>query len=202
MTDEQIFEKLETTYETEGGRKFIGHLLRSFFPVGKSDFMWEKREKLARCCLTGDPLVSRNEVFEAIRDTTPEEFSEHLRYSIDPENKEAVEHPTRKKLGAKILGIECKGSDKLLCKQAYDQLYNFYASKLLSGDGHMNWLAKRMMAAEGLKSAKKRGIMITDKEEKAVTKRINKPRKTATFGDLQALQDLKAKFEAEEKKAK
>ena len=35
MTDQEIFEKIEKTYATDGGKKFITHLIRSFFPVDK-----------------------------------------------------------------------------------------------------------------------------------------------------------------------
>lgn len=196
MTDEQIYQKLEKTYESEGGKKFISHLLRSFFPVHKSEFIWEKKAKPIRCCITGDQLISKDEAFQAMVDTTSEEFMEYLKASFDPE-KAPVEHPVKKKLGKKILGIECKDSDKYLCKQAFDQLYNFYASKLLSGDGHMSWLAKNMMAEAGIKSLKKE-IGMTEKEEKVVKKTVNQPKKM-TLGDLGVLQELKDKLQKQEK---
>lgn len=150
-----------------------------------------------KCCITGDSLISKDEAFQAMMDTSPEEFMNYLRSSFDPENKEPVEHPVRKKLGKKILGIECKTSDKFLCKQSFDQLYNFYATKLLKGDGHMNWLAKRMMAEAGISGLRKTGTDITENEEKTVMKKIDKP-KRVTFGDLEVLQQLRAKLSKEE----
>ena len=193
MTDEQVFQKLEKMYETEGGKKFIGHLLRSFFPVNKSEYVWEKKEKPMRCCITGDNLISKDEAFQATMEVTPEEFMEYLKASFNPENTEPVEHPIKKKLGKKILGIECKSSDKFLSTQAFKQLHNFYATKLLKGDGHMNWLSKRMMAEAGISGMRKSGVEITENEEKTVIKKIDKPKKV-TFGDLEVLKQLKEKL--------
>lgn len=193
MTDEQIFKKLEKMYESEGGKKFISHLIRSFFPVHKSEFIWEKKDKPMKCCITGDSLLSKDEIFQSVMDMSPDDFANYLKISFDPENQEPVEHPIRKKLGNKILGIECKSSDKLLCKQAFDQLYNFYATKLINGDGYMNWLSKRMMAEAGISSFRDSGTNITKTEEKTIIKSIDKPRKT-TFGDLEVLKQLLDKF--------
>ena len=195
MTDSQIAEKLEKTYEAEGGKKFISHLIRSFFPVDKSQYIWEKKAAPVKCCITGDKLISKDEAFQAMMDTTPEEFVAYLKASMNPENI-AIEHPIRKKLGNKILGIECKGSDKCLSKQAFDQIFNFYAKKLLQNDGHMNWLAKKMIAESGLATAKKK-VNVTQSEEKAVYKSINKPSKT-TLGDMDALKSLRDKLIKEE----
>ena len=194
MTDQEIFEKIEKTYATDGGKKFITHLIRSFFPVDKSQFIWEKKEKPMRCCLTGQKLMSKDEVFEGIMQITPEEMMKFLRFSVD-ENAEKTEHPMQKVAQNRVLGIECEGSDKLLCKQAFEQIYNFYATKLLQGDGHMSWLGKRMMTERGLESVKQK-MEVTQHEEKAVYKAVDK-RASMSLGDLDVLQNLKLKMEKE-----
>jgi len=201
MTEEQIYQKIEKIYNSEKGKGFITHLLRSFFPVGKGTFIWDTNEmEEPKCCITGKKLIGKSEAMGAMLKTTPEEFSKHLRVSLDlggdeEEKKKYMEHPAKKHLpkGA-VLGIECEKSDKLLCQDAYEQLYNFYATKLLHGDKHMNWLAKNMRAKETIKLMKENGVDITQTEEKTVIKKINKPQKT-TFGDLEVLQNLKNKLE-------
>lgn len=197
MTDTQLFEKLEKTYASDGGKKFISHLLRSFFPPEKSQYIWEKKAVPVKCCLTNQVLTSKEEIMEMMLGTSQEEVLEYLKSSLDPESFK-VEHPVKKKLGNKVLGIECKDSDKLLSKQAFEQLYNFYATKILKNDSHMKWLAKNMMAKSTVEAVKEK-TSVSKSEETAIHRVMEKPKK-ATFGDLDALQALKTRLENEEKK--
>jgi hypothetical protein len=202
---EEIYRKIEEIYNTEKGKKFITHLIRSFFPIGKSDFIWEKKDKPIFCCITGIGLVSKDEAAQAMFDVTPEEFSKYMKKAFiisteetSVEKQEPIVHPAIEKLDGKILGIESPESDKFICKEVYQQLYNFYVNKLLCGDSHINWLGKRMMADGVVKNLKSEN-KITPEEEKAVNKNINKPHKI-TLGDMGVLQQLKDKLEREEKK--
>lgn len=205
-TPEEIYQKIEEIYKTESGKKFITHLIRSFFPMDKATYIWDKKDnKPIYCCISGIELTSKGEAFQAIQDTTPEEFAEFLKKAFvisTDENKveesEPIVHPLRKRLGDKILGIESAESDKYICKEVHQQLYNFYANNLLHGDSHMNWLGKRMMADRVVTNLKAEN-KITPEEEKVVNKNINKPHKV-TLGDLGVLQQLKEKLEKEEKK--
>lgn len=208
-TTEEIYQRIEEIYKNESGKKFITHLIRSFFPVDKATFIWDKKDdKPIFCCISGIELTSKGEAMQAMLDTTPEEFGAYLKqaFTINTETQEpgevmvpqTIEHPVRKKLGEKILGIESAESDKYICKEVHQQLYNFYANNLLRGDGHMNWLGKRMVADRVIENLKSENN-ITPEEEKVIDKRINKPHKV-TFGDLTVLQQLKEKLEKEEKK--
>jgi len=202
-TPEEIYQKIEEIYQTENGKKFISHLIKSFFPVDKALYIFDKKDKPIFCCISGIELVSKGEVMQMTLETSPEEFSEYLKKSfvIATEDKEKpvepIVHPVIKKLNGRIFGIESAESDKYICKEVHQQLYNFYANHLLSGDSHMSWLGKRMVAnrvVESLKADNK----ITPEEEKAVNKNIDKPHKI-TLGDLGVLQQLKEKLEKEGK---
>jgi hypothetical protein len=197
MTDKEIYSKIEEVYKTEGGKKFITHLLRNFFPVNKSQFSFFKPEKKRMvCCITGQKLCSKEDLFAAHMEVTPEEFGEYMKSVFDPEKK-PVEHPVRKKLGNKILAVECEGSDKLLCQASFDQLYNFYATELLHGNKHMSWLGKDMIRKESVSHWQKLGIVENAEEEEVIRKAVNKPAKLS-LGDLDVLKNLKVKLEASE----
>ena len=205
---DEIYKKIEEIYSTESGKKFITHLIRSFFPVDKASFIWDKKDKPIFCCISGIGLISKEESMQAVFDTSPEEFSKFfkkaLRINIEEEGaleetQEPIVHPAIKKLGGKILGIESAESDKFICKEVHQQLYNFYGNKLLRGDNHMNWVGKRMMADRVVASLKTEN-KITPQEEKAVNKNINKPHKI-TLGDIDVLKKLKEKLDKEEAKS-
>ncbi len=208
MSEKKIQEKLEEMYSTEKGKKFISHLLRSFFPVGKGTYIWtsekDGKKRAMRCCITGVKLISKEDAMNAMLKVNPDEFAEYLRSSLTlSEDKKTtpIDHPAKKNLpNGAVLGIECEKSDKLICQEVYEQLYNFYVNKLLSGDGYMQWLANNMMAKSGIKHARQRGVNVTDREEKAVMHSISKP-KAATYsmGDLDALKSLKEKLDKEGK---
>jgi len=202
-TPEEIYQKIEDTYATEGGKKFIIHLIRSYFPIGKADYVWDKKDKPMVCCISGVGLVSKGDIWETMQNITPEEFSKDLmmKFELATEenpNPEPYKPVLVKKLDGRILGLETKESDKFMCKEAYQQLYNFYCNKVLCGDGHMNWVGKRMMVDSVVKNMKEED-RITPQEEKVVNKNANKPHKL-TLGDLGVLQGLKEKMEKEEKK--
>ena len=202
-TPEEIYQKIENTYTTEGGKKFVTHLVRSYFPIGKADYIWDKKgDKPIFCCISGIELISKGDVLETMQSITPEEFSKDLRMKFElateeNPNPEPYKPILVKKLDGRILGLETKESDKFLCNEAYQQLYSFYCNKILHGDGHMNWVAKKMMVDSAVKNMREEG-RITPQEEKVVNKNVNKPSKL-TLGDLGVLQGLKEKLEKEGK---
>ena len=197
MTEKEIYLKIDEIYKTESGKKFITHLLRNFFPVNKSTFAFEKpKGKRMVCCITGAKLCTKEDLFAAHMEVTPKEFAEFMQSVFDP-NKPAVEHPVRKKLGNVVLAVECEGSDKLLCQDAFNGLYNFYATQLLHGNKHMNWLGKDMMRKESVSRWQKLGIVESKEEEDAIRKAVNKPAKLS-LGDFAVLQEVRDKLAKQE----
>ena len=202
MTDEQIYKKIETIYESDKGKGFITHLLRSFFPMGKGEFMWETPKGGAKCCITGITLIGKGDALGAVMAVTPEEMGEFIRSGLriteEGEEQKPIEHPMKKHLPKNsLLGVESPESTAKMCQPAYQQLYNFYVNRLLHDDKHIGWVAKSMQTKQMISMAREKGIDVTEREEKAVMKKVNKPAAT-TFGDLAVLQQLKEKLEREE----
>lgn len=139
MTQEEIYKKIETVYSSEKGRGFIIHLLRSFFPVHKSYYMWEPIAG-AKCCITGIPLCSKDEVMKAFTDVA----SEQIKFTtgkILGEVKSNEESPLKKAIGGKLLGIKTDRSEKLICQEVLQGLLTFYNTNLPK-DNHLKWVAK------------------------------------------------------------
>ena len=140
ITPEEIYQKIEEIYQAENGKKFISHLIKSFFPTDKALYIFEKKDKPIFCCISGIELVSKEEVMQMTFDTSPEEFGEYMKKTFtitteeEEKKQEQVVHPVVKKLNGRILGVESAESDKYICKEVHQQLYNFYANHILHGD--------------------------------------------------------------------
>jgi len=96
------------------------------------------------------------------------------------------------------MGVTTEDTDTFLSMPVYSVFYSWLVTKLLNGDKHINWLLRQMqddMFFDKVKS------LSPEKGKKDYKKQIEKP-KTATFGDLDALQRLKAQMEASEKEEK
>lgn len=201
MTDEQVYQKIEEMYRTDKGKRFVSHLIHSFFPVDKTWYAFEEIPKNSKCCITRTPLISKMQAIQLHQEAIPE-IMKHMKemFKVDKDGKPSTEeHPLAKKLKGRVLAVVCDGSDKMMTAQAYGQLYNFIANKLLMGDGNINFILKRKQAKQMVKHLQDKNIVTNDKEAHVVKKRIEKP-KTTTLGDLQILQDLKTKMKAAEKK--
>lgn len=139
MKQEDIYKKIETVYATEKGKGFITHLLRSFFPVSKSYYMWEPI-KGARCCITGNALTSKEEAFAAFHKTAAEE-NKFIIKKVLGEIKQDEDGPFKKALGGKVLGVKTDTSEKLLCHEALIELWNFYCNNM-DKDNNLKWIAR------------------------------------------------------------
>jgi len=205
MTKEQevIYKQISDKYNSEKGKGFITHLLRSFFPADKTYFvMMQEKEEPMLCCITKQPLICKMEVLGMHMETDKDEFIQYMKAQVNAslterEQKELPEHPLKKKLDGKVLAIGCKDSDKFLCKDAWEQLYNFMATELLSGNQHIGYIMKNERNKTIVSHLKDKNIIENPTEEKVVQKQLEKPKKM-TLGDLGVLQGIKEKLEKEE----
>lgn len=200
MTEEQIYKKISDTYNSEKGKGFIIHLIRSFFPVHKSTYVLESTDKAMKCCITEQGLISKGEVIRLQLDGGVDEFIKHIKDTVraETEGKEKPEHPLKEKLDGRVLAIGCEGSDKYLCQDSLEQLSNFITNELLRGNKHIDWLIRQEQGKEMINHMKEKKIIETQQEEKVIKKAIDKP-KGMTLGDLGVLQQLKEKLEKDEK---
>lgn len=202
MTDQEqkIYDKIEETYNSEKGKNFITHLLRSFLPVHKSSKMIENDRKLKLVdCITGEKLCTVNEHFGLLMDDEGmNAMMDNLKASAQAvvDGKEEYDAPESvKKLKSKVkpLAITCKKSDKVMTEETLGQLFNFFASELLKGNKHINWVANNERGKEFVKAGKKQGYINNKREEKVVQKASERAK--MSLGDLDVLQQLKNKME-------
>lgn len=204
MTEQEIYKKIEEIYNSEKGKGFITHLLRSFFPVGKANYAWFKEEsKVYKCCITGVKLGTKEDIFAALnseegRTAWMNDFKAMTK-AMASDQTEYTHSEEFIALKEKVnpLAVVTEKSDKCLSQEAYQQLQNFYVNELFRDNKHINWIANNERAKETIKFAKKDGLVKTKREERAVHKKIE--HSGMKLGDLQALQDIRNRMEKENK---
>lgn len=204
MTEKQIADKISEIYNSEKGKGFISHLLRSFFPVNKAHYVMFDPEdsKPLKCCLTGEKLYSKTAKYQILLDNHKATFKNFVDRTIkeidetreiDPE-AERISNEVKEKLNAMPLAVTSEESDKLMSEEAFKALQNFYFSELLRGNKHVNWIANNEKAKWISDSAKRDGLISTKKEEKVIHKAVEHSK--MSLGELDVLKDLKKKFES------
>lgn len=202
----EIFSKIEEIYQSknkegkETGKHFISHLLRSFFPVGKAQRVLDIPEKPMKCAITGQKLFAIGELWNAMH---TEEFKSNflinVKASLDPDKEKRV-NPFAKIANGRVVALTGEKTDKYLCQEAYEELYNWYATKILTGDSHINWLAKDMRK-QAVISVVREKLPDTEDQKKIdrAVQILKKPKKaTLSLGDLSTLQELHEKLKLQE----
>jgi hypothetical protein len=139
MTKEKIHESLDKMLETPKSKSFLNHLLRAYFPITNVRKVMEKPTKKMRCVLSNAPLFSLDEILMGMES---EEFKKDLMESLKNIFKEDGEkiNPFGSIVGDKKMGFTGKGTTTFISYEAYQELYNWMATKIVSGDKHINWL--------------------------------------------------------------
>ncbi len=208
MKTEQIYSKIETTYNSEKGKGFIVHLLRSFFPVNKSKELFVRLEENEKpidmlCCITGKKLSSKCEKIEKALEKSEiltkdfmDRISDMVKGNEVTPSTEAKEAMTEiRNMG---VAITCESSSKLLSIEAFQQLYNFWCTQILKGDKHLNWVVKNERSKEITSKMAKEGY--TKPEQKVVKKAYEQGKQASySLGELDVLKSLRTKLEQQEK---
>ena len=119
---EKIKDQIINSYQTEKGKNFISHLIRSFYPLNKSSYLVDNtttNQPKIKCCLSGEQIFAIKEDTKLIADSTNENYA-----------------------------IKCKGSNKFLSKKALMVLFNFIETENTNGNKHINWIIKEEMRKE------------------------------------------------------
>ncbi len=214
FTDQEIQNKIEELYKDEKGKRFISHLLRSFFPAHKTEYLWSPPADIStlKCCITGNPLISKDEILQIEYEIVGEKmklFSKSIieQFENENENKDkekASEHQKalsdllEKHYKGRLLAVSSKESNKYMTIQVHQALFNWMTTKILSGDNQINWIMKSMRKNEALKFAKEKQIPVSDKEKSTLNKSVNNPHKMNLM-DNEVLKNLADKFKNEEK---
>lgn len=208
MADELIYKKIEEIYNSEKGKPFIAHLVRSFLPVFRSTFMLENtKKKQMRCCITGVGLISKFDL---------------VKFQIDNRDKmlkamtdslvsgEPYQNPALEKFKGKMMAIECEKSERLLSLPAVQQLLNFASSEYSKGNKHIGYMVKDMRKLYEAKESANQSVGNVDnvskfnnkyKKSEVKSSQANKVEKkpilksTTSLGDSDFLQSLKKQLE-------
>lgn len=178
MSNPTIYQKIESIYATESGKKFISHLIREFFPIDKATFMFgfeEDKKRTLKCCITGDKTYTKDDLFQHV---------------TSAQNKQVfMEHSNNIKVNLSVIS---QHSDKVISQKAWHEFFNFVMIKLMQNDGHISWLLRDLRSKEIVDLAKKEKIIQTPREEKLVKKNIKGAK--LTFEDNEVLLKLKQKM--------
>lgn len=195
-----IYQEITRLYNSEKGKNFVIHLLRSFFPINKSFevlFQSEKDGKLVElvCCITKQKLNSKDEKISKILSKQDELFKEFLDNAKISLSEQPIEKETKvidsikKELVSFNQAIGSEKSDKVLSIEAFQELYNFYCTQLLKGNKHITNVANQ----------ERTNRQVEKKESPTTHTLVKKPvikKESSGFslGDLDALKQLKSKF--------
>lgn len=206
-TEEELLKKIEEIYNSEKGKNFISHLIRSFSPINKAQYLWndpEDKSKL-KCCITGHPLLSKQTAVElgigniekSLKLFTNAILSENV------EEQKRAQEEKQKNLDevyqSKLLAISSEESDKYFAPPAFEAFHNWLTHKILTGDKHINWVIKSHIKNDALKYAESNNIPVTPKEKSTLNKATNNPSKM-TLGDNDVLKNLAEKFNKQNSK--
>lgn len=204
MTEQEIYKKIEDIYNSEKGKGFITHLLRSFFPAGKGNYaLFNEEEKKYVCCITGEKLGTKEDIFATIQSEEGQkiymdDFKGMAKAVGSGEEWKHTDEFLELKKQINPLAVVAENSTKCLSVEAYQQLQNFYMSEMLKDNKHINWIANNERAKETINFAKKDGLVKTKREERAVHRKLE--HSTTKLGDLKALQDIRDRIEKNENK--
>lgn len=194
----EIFNKLENLYnKDEKSKSFVLHLIRAYLPVDKCQKVFSIKAADVpkfKCALTNAKLISVCEVLEGIQsEEFKSTFMDSLKIQVDENGKQIPHEPAILKVTqGKILGWQGKDTNTYLCQEAIQELYNWTATKMLQGDGKINWTIRSMQPQQPKRDNK-------TSTKNAYVKQTVKPA-TASLGDNDALQALKNKFKEQEVK--
>lgn len=207
----EILLKIEEIYlskNKEGkptGKNFITHLLRSYFPQGKAQRVLDVPEKTMRCAITGQKLFAIGELWNAMNEDKEffKKMTKSLLIHIDPE-AEKVQSPFAEVANGRVVAIIGEKTDKYLCQEAYEGLYNWYVNKILHQDPHINWLANDMRKSAVIQVVREKLPDTEDQKKIDRAEQILKhPKRAAmSLGDMSVLQELQAKLKLQEENEK
>jgi len=190
--------KLDKLYDNKKARSFLNHLVKAYVPMDKVEAVWEKPTGKFKCALTNEPLITCDEIMElAMTHEYQQDFLEKLKTIFHEDTQE--NHPLKGSVDNKrMLGVIGENTDTYMSYPAFQDFYSWVLGKMLIGDKHINWLVGGINKENFIERAEK--IADTPEAINSVErmKNMSMNRNVARFGDLPALQALKAKFDSEE----
>lgn len=198
--------KIQKLYEDPKSKNFVNHLIRAYLPINKATKVWEFEDKSSphRCNICGHDLIDVSTVMGRVmssEDFMKDSMDQLRREVIDGEKIEREDRAIIKHIthGA-IQAWQGEKTTTYLCVDCIKELFDFVASGLLQGDKNIVWLTNQMRRDQVFTHFKESPSLNENdkKEAQEIQKKIEK--KKVTFGDLEVLQNLRAKMEEDQKK--
>ena len=201
---EQMKTKIEQLYDDPKAKGFVNHLIKAYLPTAKIQKVWDWKEGQKHTCnVCGQKLVSIGELFNATRsEGFMENFMENLKKEINGKPVKREDNPYLKVVGTdKVQGFTGEKTDTCMCHQCCQDLLNLVTNGMLCGDKNLNYQVNQMQRDRVFNHFAESPHLDKEDKEKVqeIKKRVDKTKVITTFGDLQALQDLKKKMEQNEK---
>jgi len=205
MSDEQT--AIQKLYLDPKAKGFVNHLISAYLPISKIEKVWNfSKDQKPRCNVCSQKLFDIQTAFENMQKNDANirtEFHQTLLKQVNGEEVKLEDHPMYKYVtqGA-VQALTGKETNTCLCNQCIKDLLDMVQTGLLMDDKNIVWIINKMRrtevfdtfrASEKLNPEEKKEV---DRIEKAVEK--SPVKKITTFGDIEVLQQLKAKMEAEE----
>lgn len=202
-SNQDIFNKIEEMYnlvDEKGKQKnkaFFSHLIKSYIPrnsVGIAMKNPESKKVRVRCVFTKKNLITSEEVVKQLgSDAFNRNFEDFLK-SFDKDKGCFVSvTPMKQLLKGRVLALQGKNTETYMSQESYATFINWVMTKYISGDKHVVWLLNKMT-----NNPFHPGITVKAKKRPEKKMYSTPGSRTATFGDLSALQALKDKFKDEE----
>lgn len=214
MMRSKIALKIKEVYATENGKQFIAHLVRSFLPSSRIEFVENPPEHKMECAITNRKVIA---VSDAMRIVKTEKNEEFLSFMLQKgkemtDNIDIVEHPFDKILNGRLLAVKCVGSQKFLSEFSWKELKRFVENEVVNDNKHITFLLVdevRKMEAKKNEAVKPKGSFQKwnekyAKKEKAKNnapqkqKHVNPQPATQSLGDNEVLKRLRETLPAEQ----
>lgn len=195
--------KIEQLYEDEKSKGFVNHLIRAYLPTHKiSKVIDFKAGQKQACNVCGQKLVSINGMMRTLHDKKDEfmeGFMESIKKDLDGETHKREDNPYVKIIGKdKLMGVTGEKTDTCLCMRCAQDILHLTQNGILMGDKNLSYQVNQMRRNATFKPFFDSPAIDDEAKEqvKQIKKKVDKDRKITTFGDLEALQELKKKMEA------
>lgn len=198
---------VEKLYNDEKSRGFVNHLIHSYLPVNKVTKVWDFTDKKIKhtCSICGHELIDLTTVMTRMSNSKEfmSDFTKQLRNDINGIKTPKEEHFIIKHVthGA-IQAFTGKGTTTYLCQDCVKELLDFVSTGLLMGDKNIVYQINKMRRTSMFNHFNENPALNEHEKKtvKEIQSNVEKNKKhTATFGDLEVLQNLKKKMEQNNK---